>query len=100
QSGASQLTRTANLLFSTNTWTHVVFTRNGTVGTFYINGAPVSSYFNQDSIIDPASSASYTLNLFNGPNNYYAINGVLDDVRAYNRALSAKEVLMLYNMGK
>ena len=83
---------------STGNWYNVILIRNGTTASFYVNGTQVGSSF----IVPSGNVRSYG----NAPtyigdvysyNNYY--NGIIDDVRIYNRALSAQEVVDLYNSG-
>ncbi len=79
-----------------NTWHHVCFTKDGTAGTFYIDGtssgtktAGVSvSYGTTDMIVgsDYRGSSAY-------------FKGLIDDVRVYTRALSASEIKQVYNEG-
>ncbi len=82
-------------------WRHVVLVYNYSSGSLllYYDGVSVNDY-------SPVSSATYRANDVGGAweigrwygNNYY-LNGKIDDVRVYNRALSADEVKRLYNMG-
>ncbi len=76
-------------------WYHVLWTYNGTDVTLYINGA---------------AQTNFTLNTGSGAildaNQDYGIggrtigtlptNGIIDDVRIYNRALSSQEIQALY----
>jgi glucose/arabinose dehydrogenase/chitodextrinase len=78
---------------STTAWTHLAIVFNGTQVQFYVNGALVST---------KALSATLTArtNIMRmgadaSPGQYY--KGLLDDVRIYNRALSASEVLTAMN---
>ncbi len=75
-------------------WTHVVFSWDGSTVNFFINGSPGGS----------ASTGSMTTgtNLLlgtGGPSPGTAfLDGSLDEVRIYNRALSADEVSELYHL--
>ena len=80
----------SNFFSSTNTWFHVVWVKNGTESKFYRNG----NYF------DTVSSPSQ---FYNKPSTAYWIgkvdnywDGIIDEVRIYNRALTALEVASLY----
>jgi len=92
-------TRYSTATLIKNSWQHVVVTIDsaGTSFTVYKNGvasAPVSM---------TAYSSLPTQKLYIGSRNdlaYYHFDGLLDDVRIYNRALSASEVKQLYNMGR
>jgi hypothetical protein len=71
-----------------NTWTHVAAAYDGSQLRFYVNGALAAS---------AAASGSYTVNgspLWMGGNAVYGehLRGKLDDVRIYNRALTAAEI--------
>jgi hypothetical protein len=76
---------------SLNTWYHVVATYNGSVMNLYVNGTLVRMQ-NQTGNIQ-----SQTTNLFIGRYQSSYLNGSLDDVLIFNRALSSSEVLALYN---
>lgn len=74
-------------------WTHVAVVSNGTTFTFYINGvndgsslAVVTSY----TPINVGSALPFVSEEFNGS---------IDEVRLYDRALTATEVRNLYNTG-
>ena len=74
-----------------DTWYHVAFTSTASNQVIYINGA---SSHSQSETLDTRSGA---INL--GSNSSGTANhaGVLDEVRIYNRALSAQEVQAVYN---
>ena len=69
-------------------WTHVVFTYDGTTGKFYANGSPGPSA--------TLTVGSNTNTMSFGLWGSFPFKGLMDDVRIYNRALSAAEVLQLY----
>jgi hypothetical protein len=76
---------------NTGTWKHVAVTLSGTTATSYINGAlDISGTVGipTSSSVDQTIGASYTP--------FYFWNGSLDDIRVYNRALSAPEVQQLF----
>jgi len=70
-----------------NTWYHAVLVNTAGTVTFYINGASVTG------------GSAGTLNQNNriGHNTSGYFTGLIDEVRLYNRALSAGEVAYLYN---
>ena len=75
-----------------NQWIHVVGTNIGSVYTIYINGVNALAGFQSDS--------GYGLNGVYWIGNGYVgtkINGLVNDVRVYNRGLSATEISVLYN---
>jgi len=75
-------------------WTHIFFTYDGSDTRLYKNGVLAAGPTSQTA----PSDNTYALR-FMGIGGYNTA-GKLDDVRIYNRALSAAEVLQLYNMGK
>ncbi|MCU4719005.1 LamG domain-containing protein [Halapricum hydrolyticum] len=76
---------------STNTWYHCVLTYDGTTGKFYVDNSEV------DSTTGPFNSTSsdFVIGSKDGGGNSW--HGLVDDVRVYDRALSASEVSDLYN---
>jgi prepilin-type N-terminal cleavage/methylation domain-containing protein len=95
-------------VLTTNQWNHVVITRQwGVAGTtkLYVNG--ISQTFSlvggSDSSPEPNYAglkeyigAQESISTCGGPvTNFF--NGLIDDVRIYNRVLSAAEITQLYN---
>jgi len=85
-----------------NEWKHVAFTfstSNSGEIKLYIDGvlqgtATISSYYN------PPSSQSFNLGACNsGGNNYGFFNGKIDEVKIFDRTLSASEISALYSNG-
>ncbi len=74
-----------------NTWTHVCFTKNGTTGTFYINGK-------QSGTVAAVPSISIS-NIGGDVANEFLI-GKLCQIRVYNRAISQQEIRTLYQSGQ
>lgn len=86
-----------NQTIQLNRWYFVVFTTDGITCRTYINnklshiGAHPSgqTYTNQHDLL---------IGMFGGTGQFpYYFNGVLDDIRLYNRALSSDEIVTLYN---
>ena len=81
-----------------DSWHHIVFSQNGEFGTIYIDAKaqPVttSGYWFDD--MSFSNQAIYIGKAFN-TGNY--LNGYIDELRIYNRALSAAEVRYHYNKG-
>jgi len=71
-------------------WTHVAFTYDGSTFYTYINGVLTNTY----SVTDTAASCSGALKIGGESTREFA--GSLDDVRIYNRALSASDISALY----
>jgi hypothetical protein len=81
-----------------NAWHHLAVTYEPGVGEkFYVDGAQVATGTGTFS----AAGASVVWSTYipgtkpSGVNNY--LNGLIDDVRAYTRALSASEIAIVYN---
>jgi hypothetical protein len=88
----------ANVDSKDGKWHHIVGTRNGNSYNIYVDGSNASSANNPTLGTITPNCFSMGFNCHRGGMFYY--NGVLDDVRVYNRALSAQEVAQLYSMGQ
>jgi hypothetical protein len=77
----------------TTTWTHVCIAPNSTSNRLFINGVQENSATFTSYILD----LNYTIGSAVGGGSDYA--GSIDDLRIYNRSLSASEILDLYNLG-
>ncbi len=78
-----------------NKWYYLTYTYDGAIAKLYINGSLISSNSS------PGLSFNNTSDLFigrypTGAAALYWLNGVLDDIRIYNRAINASEVAALY----
>ena len=71
-----------------DSWHHIVWVDNNGSAELYIDGLRDSADFSYT-----PTSVSNTDDLYMGD-----INGDLDDIRVYNRALSSEEVVCLYNL--
>ena len=78
-----------------NVWTHVVGIYNGSTLQLYVNGAQSGT----PTAATPASSATATQIGKDGGTCTSYFRGSIDDVRIYNRALSATEIQKLYQAG-
>jgi prepilin-type N-terminal cleavage/methylation domain-containing protein len=86
-----------NVVPTTNAWHHVAFTWNGNSATsiLYLDGVKYGV------TVQASASTGFLGNANIGGTvvgNYFS--GLIDDVRIYNRALSAAEISALYNGGK
>ncbi|QQS15466.1 MAG: LamG domain-containing protein [Candidatus Moraniibacteriota bacterium] len=82
-------------------WHHIVFTDSSSGHVVYIDGSPQAlSYTSGSSSVDfffdnVGGSQEYQI----GRNSSEEFGGLIDDVRIYNRAISASEVYQLYTTG-
>lgn len=81
-----------------NTWYKLTYTYDGLVGKLYINGVLINSLVRTP--IFTANSADVYIGRNNDPYSLYPFwfNGVIDEIRIYNRALPAKAVAQLVNV--
>ncbi len=87
---------TAISILPTNQFIHVAFTWNGSRAKFYINGTIDGDLPFPYSV---PSASSRTVDIGVDDQNVGWFHGIIDDVRIYNRALSASEVQQLYLIG-
>ena len=80
---------------SNNMWHHVAMDVTTSNIIFYVNGAQVGSDVHDNSF--PVNNSTWNIGRNNDGTEYF--NGAIDDVRIYNRALSASEIKRLYNIG-
>jgi hypothetical protein len=90
---------TANMsnVIQPNQWTHVACTGEGSILRAYVDGVQVATGILAG--IPTGSTTGLTLGSDNPSGSGSRLNGWLDDVRLYNRALSAKEVCRLHDPG-
>ena len=97
-SAATVLTvmQTPSSKLEANTWVHLALTYNGANMIGYVNGVNEISAAKSGAL--DYSNGAFVI----GADGDLAenFNGVIDEVRIYNRALSADEVKRLYNLGR
>lgn len=76
-----------------NQWSHIVCTYDGSTKKIYINGVLDNSIASSGALV----ADSVNFNMGTRQNTAGTYTGYLDDVRIYNRALTAADVLELYN---
>jgi len=80
-----------------NGWTFVTATNDGSTTSLYVNGVLNHSY--SESLVSTAGNGHIQIgNTLSSTD--VVFNGTIDEVRVYTRALSAKEILALYQMPK
>jgi len=82
-----------------NSWTHIVGVKNSTSFVLYLNGN-LDAQGVSAGTIGNCRVLALPLNIGRiGSNNvwYYNFSGIIDELRIYNRSLTKKEILDLYN---
>jgi hypothetical protein len=79
--------------FASNIWFHILYLLEDSKEMFFINGNLVKESNIERSI--PSSNLDFIIGKLDS---YERFNGLIDDVRIYDRALSAEEVQALYNL--
>lgn len=88
---------TWNISDITGGWHHIVIIYNPTALTLYIDGVSQGT----QTVTGTPSVVNSNLEIGRfGDNPWYYFDGKIDEVRIYNRALSASEVAQLYNLGR
>lgn len=97
QSASAEL-RSADNVYNQNEWTHaaIVFRAND-VKKIYVNGQEVSLQTSNNLNIPNSAVGARIGTWYNGATREW--DGYLDDIRVYNRLLSAEEIRRLYNLG-
>jgi hypothetical protein len=78
----------ATATITSGVWTHIILSSTGNAVTFYFNGVAGGSVV--------YGVGSPTWNFLGSDEQATAFQGLLDDIRLYNRALTANEVTELY----
>lgn len=91
-SSPSGIIESSGFTLTANTWTHLVVTKNGASIRIYKNGLLMVDEIESSSTIN-MNVHSILIGGVGSENNYF--NGLLDDIRIYNRYLSADEVSTL-----
>ncbi|MEX0919026.1 MAG: LamG domain-containing protein [Candidatus Paceibacterota bacterium] len=83
-----------------NQWSNIIVVYNSLTNTvqFYLNGDDDGSYVEEVNFANPATQ-NIGLYRASDSDSYY-FDGAIDDVRIYNRALTADEVYRLYTIGR
>lgn len=89
----------ASGVLSVNKWTHVVYVWDSQKSYFYADGVLVNTKVADNPAINQDRASNITLggNIYTWAVRYWP--GAIDDVRIYDRALSASEVKNLYQLG-
>jgi len=79
-----------------NVWTHLAMTYDGSYVRLYINGEFDSSYAQSGPIQTTSNLLTFgciPCGPYGGPGTYAYLNGMIDEVRIYDRALVSEEIL-------
>lgn len=76
-----------------NQWYAITYTYNGTASKLYVNG--VLKDTQKKTTTFTANTDDLFIGRLNDPNYPYWFNGVIDEIRIYNKALNANQVQML-----
>jgi hypothetical protein len=84
-------------VLNTNMWQHVAVTWDGSKCTFYVNSENVGEDSNYSGNLPDSDNPVYIGRNYNwGTGGPRPLDGKMDDVRIYDRALSAAEIMELY----
>jgi len=93
--GGSHAARTDIMMLPMGTWIHVVLTWDNGVYAVYVNGEKIANgSYSGLTALDPVANVSDDSN----PAESEAFDGILDEARIYNRAITAEEVMAIYTM--
>ncbi|MDD5430885.1 MAG: prepilin-type N-terminal cleavage/methylation domain-containing protein [Candidatus Pacebacteria bacterium] len=86
-------------VFTANTWTHIVATWETNSMKVYVNGTLAGTPDSSCTLTADYSAKTLRIGYeYHGASNYF--DGIIDDVRFYNRVLSAAEAKSIYNSTK
>src|SRR2546426_8495410 len=89
---------TSSVAISAGAWQHVAITWNAATSEvkFYLNGALAQTVINASVVNAPLDSDNLLVGLWLNGGSYFA--GAMDELRVYNRVLSAADLSALYNI--
>lgn len=82
--------------YTVNSWRHLVLAIRTNGVDFYENGILAATTINAGILPIPYSTLGFYIGNSGFPDNTQKFRGAIDDIRIYNRALSAAEVTQLY----
>ncbi|HHE76850.1 MAG TPA: LamG domain-containing protein [Candidatus Parcubacteria bacterium] len=92
---------TTNDVITLNEWQFLVMTYDSSISKFklYRNGNLVQQWTDVSGTMSTSNKPAIIGSVLRNDNLYYHFNGLIDEVRIYNRALSAEEIEELYHIG-
>jgi len=98
QPGYQQVTNSYATYIPVNKWTNITITRSGNSAKTYIDGVDRTDF--KGVHIDPTTSTKNIIfGCYTSTSSSYFFNGLLDDVRIYNGALSTSQIKQEYIAG-
>jgi len=94
--GSTGVSYSAGQTLASNTWYHVTAVFSGTTGTIYLNGSQIGTSSSMAQVRNVARANNYW-GMTNGSNNTIW-QGQQDELRFWNRALTAAEIASNYNI--
>jgi len=91
--GAFNANITLSSPWKVNVWNHLAMSADGTNIKIYLNGLQVASVANPNAAL---AGTSYSVGIGRDPGFGFPFNGLLDEIRVYNRALTPAEIARLY----
>ena len=88
--------QTSPTAFTADQWIHVVVVVNSDIANLYINGVNDGMAVSVDSV---DKTNFYIGNTLENNEGIYGFDGLIDDIRIYDRALSNSEIVSLYSEG-
>ena len=92
--GATTYSHITTATFSTNTWHHFVYIRNGSQIITYIDNQSTPDTFSGTYALEDGGTANIQIGRQQGSTGW--LNGKIDQVRIFNKELSSSEVTTLY----
>ena len=98
-SGVSSWISSSNTIQS-GEWTHVAFTYDGSQITHYKNGVENGIFTGYSGLINSDPNSDVWIGARSDAFGTYNFNGAMDEIRIYDKALSATEITEIYNSEK
>lgn len=89
---------TATKAVNDGNWHHIVFTRNGTAGKYYVDGLASGTTTAASNLSWNTDIATVGYGGAGSPTEWF--NGALDEIGIWNKELTGDEVSQLYNSGR
>jgi hypothetical protein len=84
---------------SAGTWFHVTAVRNGNINELFLNGVSIGSQSGTSAFDTGVGGATAIGRCLSGPGCVRFVNGEIDEVTIFQRALSAIEIAAIYDTG-